>query len=571
MQRVEGKHLLPLSGALDREAMTRFCRDNTVKCIVDAAHPFASQLHETVAEVATDLALPVIRLERNYSSHDNEEIIWCENFDDALEKLKNNGIKSLLALTGVQTIARLRPYWSVNRCVFRILDREDSWQKAASAGFPADSLVTYSPEDNLVDIIRCYNVEAIITKESGESGGFESKLSAAKECGIKMFVVKRPAMPAQFVTVTGCHGLRRAVEMYCPGFYKLRSGFTTGACATAAAKAALTALITGDAPDEITFCLPDGEQMAMAIENVTVDNLKATAAVIKDAGDDPDVTNGHRIWVTVALADHFGIKFMAGDGVGTVTLPGLGLEPGEPAINPVPRKMIERELRELYDGGIDVTVGVEGGEQLALRTFNPKLGIVGGISIIGTSGIVRPFSNEAFVESLRREMEVARAIGCRHIVVNSGAKSERFVKAVYPNLVPQAFIHYGNAIGETMAIAVQLGVERLTIGIMIGKAVKLAEGNTDTHSRNVTINHDFLVGVARDAGCSEDAVETIRGVRLARELWSGLNEADGHRFFSRITELCHQVCRSIYTAGSLETLLITDTGEIPYRINEFGD
>lgn len=571
LQRVEGKHLRHVSGALDRESMTRFCRDNAIKCIVDAAHPFASQLHETVAEVATELRLPVIRLERRYAARDTAGIVWCENFDDALVKLKENGIKSLLALTGVQTIARLRPYWLENRCVFRILDREESWQKALESGFPSDSLIAYSPDDNLIDIIHHCEPEAILTKESGESGGFEAKLDAAKVCGLKLFVVKRPVLPLRFITVTGCYGLRREVENNCPGFYKLRSGFTTGACAAAAAKAAVTALITGDAPDEITFCLPDGEQMVMAIENVTVCDRKAIASVIKDAGDDPDVTNGHRISVTVGLADHTGIRFIAGEGIGTVTLPGLGLEPGEPAINPIPRTMIERELREIYDGGVDVTVSVEGGEELALRTFNPKLGIVGGISIIGTSGIVRPFSNEAFVESLRREMEVARAIGCRHIVVNSGAKSERFVKALYPDIMPQAFIHYGNAIGETMAIASQLGVERLTIGIMIGKAVKLAEGNTETHSKNVTLNHEFLVKVACEAGCSEDAVKTIRSLRLARELWSGLSEDDGLRFFTRVTELCHRVCRRIYAKGSLETLLITDTGDIPYRINEFGD
>lgn len=572
MQRVEGKHLLPVNGALDREAMMHFCRENAIRCIVDAAHPFASQLHETVDEVAAQLCLPVIRLERSYTSRDVAGIIWCESFDDALVKLNEYGVKSLLALTGVQTISRLRPFWSKNHCVFRILDREESWQKAAAAGFPSDCLIAYSPDDKLEDVIDTCGADAIITKESGESGGFESKLETARKCGIKFFAVQRPAMPSRFITVTGCHGLRREVEKNCPGFYKLRSGFTTGACATAAAKAACVALITGEAPDEIIFSLPDGEEMVMAIEGVTIDDRKATAMVVKDAGDDPDVTNGCRISVTVALVDEPDIKFIAGEGVGTVTLPGLGLKPGEAAINPVPRKMIKHELRELYpDGGLEVTVSVEGGAELAQRTFNPKLGIVGGVSIIGTSGIVRPFSNEAFVESLRREMEVARAIGCRHIVVNSGAKSERFVKALYPELIPQAFIHYGNAIGETMAIASQLGVERLTIGIMIGKAVKLAEGNTDTHSKNVTINHDFLAGVAREAGCSEAAVETIGGVKLARELWSSLSEPDARLFFSRITELCHRVCRSIYSVGALETLLITDDGKIPYRINEFGD
>ena len=268
----------------------------------------------------------------------------------------------------------------------------------------------------------------------------------------------------------------------------------------------------------------------------------------------------------VRLSGHDGIVFHAGEGVGTVTLPGIGLAPGEPAINPVPRKMIAAEIRKVYDGGVDVTVSVPGGRELALRTFNPKLGIEGGISIIGTSGIVRPFSSEAFVESLRREMEVAVAIGCSHIVVNSGARSERFVKALYPGYPPQAFIHYGNAIGETMKIASQLGIGRLTIGLMIGKAVKLAEGHTDTHSGNVVMNRDFLIGTAREAGCSPDAAEKIAGIRLARELWTVLEDGDARRFFSRILELCHAECRRLFPGGRLEAVLVSDSGEIPYRM-----
>ena len=165
-----------------------------------------------------------------------------------------------------------------------------------------------------------------------------------------------------------------------------------------------------------------------------------------------------------------------------MTLPGLGIPVGEPAVNKVPREMITRELSALYDGGLDVTISVPGGRELALKTFNPKLGVVDGISIIGTSGIVRPFSSEAFVEALRKEMEVAIAVGVPQIVINSGAKSEQFLRARFPDLQPQGFIHYGNFIGATLSLAAELGISRVTMGIMLGKAVKLAEGNLDTAS-----------------------------------------------------------------------------------------
>lgn len=567
LQQVEGKNMTRHTGAMDADAMIAFCRENGIKCIVDAAHPFAVGLHEAVAQTSADTGIPVVRLERTYPPRivaDN--VVWCDDFDDALVRLESKDIESLFALTGVQTIRRLKPYWSRHRCVFRILDREESRDLAQSEGFPADCLVKYSDGGQLADLIREISPQALITKESGESGGFEEKYEAAREFGLKLFVVKRPVLPSGFVTVTGRHGLRRAVEKLCPGFFPLRSGFTTGACATAAAKAAITALVTGEAVNSVEFSLPDGELTSIEISSVEISENSATAQVVKDGGDDPDVTHGKIIEVEVRLSGHDGIVFHAGEGVGTVTLPGLGLAPGEPAINPVPRKMIATEIRKVYDGGVDVTVSVPGGRELALRTFNPKLGIEGGISIIGTSGIVRPFSSEAFVESLRREMEVAVAIGCTHIVVNSGARSERFVKALYPEYPPQAFIHYGNAIGETMKIASQLGIGQLTIGLMIGKAVKLAEGHTDTHSGNVVMNRNFLIGIAREAGCSADAVEKIAGIRLARELWTVLDGEDARRFFSRILELCHAECRRLFPRGRLEAVLVSDSGEIPYRM-----
>ena len=245
--------------------------------------------------------------------------------------------------------------------------------------------------------------------------------------------------------------------------------------------------------------MPDGEWMEMPVESVSVlSDGSARAVVVKDHSDDPDVTRGARIVCTVRLTDGDEVTFAGGEGVGTVTLPGVGIDPGEPAINPVPRAMMTREARRLYPaGGVQITVSVPGGAELTEKTFNPRIGISGGISIIGTSGVVSPFSHEAFVEAMRREMEVAVAMGAERIVLNSGARSERAVKALYPDLPPQAFIHYGNAVGDAVRLAAGLGVGSLTVSMMIGKAVKLAAGNLDTHSHNVTMDRGFLSGLGR--------------------------------------------------------------------------
>ena len=215
----------------------------------------------------------------------------------------------------------------------------------------------------------------------------------------------------------------------------------------------------------------------------------------------------------------------------------------------------------LYGGGLDVTVSLEGGEELAERTFNPRVGVVGGVSIIGTSGIVRPFSHEAFLESIRREMNVALANGCGMVVVNSGGKSEKYMKALFPGLPQQTFIHYGNAIGETMKIADECGVEHLIIGLMLGKAVKLAEGNMDTHSHKVTFNREFLKSLAEECGCSENSKEVMANLSLARELPSLLREADAERFFPELLRRCHLHCSEIFK-GKLDAVLIADDGKI---------
>lgn len=559
-----------VTGGMDAEEMEAFCRTRGIRLIIDAAHPFAVQLHETVAAVSRKLNLEAIRFERQYPLR-TANVVWCKDYQEAVSRLKEDGVTRLLALTGVQTIGKLREFWADEtlkpECWFRILDREESVALAERQGFDASRLVFYREGTPEAELLEQLKPQAVLTKESGESGGFVEKQEAARRFGIPLYAVCRPALPAGFIMVTGIHGLRKAVERLLPDFYPLRSGYTTGACATAAAKAALIRLLTGDVPAEVSFHIPDGEELSLPVESVgQEDGLSATAAVVKDAGDDPDVTNRSVIEAKVAFSEKAGIHFLQGKGVGKVTLPGLGLPVGEPAINPAPRQMITRELSALYGGGLDVTISVPGGEELALRTFNPKLGIVGGISIIGTSGIVRPFSSEAFVDAIRREVEVCRAIGAERLVINSGAKSEKYVRREYPDLPLQAFVHYGNYIGETLRIAEDLKIGKVTMGIMLGKAVKLAEGHLNTYSKQVVMNKDFLQEVARGCGCSPEAQNVIAGMTLARELWKGLPEPDAALFFPALLHLCMKHCTALLTRTELTLMLIDEEGNIACRL-----
>lgn len=231
-----------------------------------------------------------------------------------------------------------------------------------------------------------------------------------------------------------------------------------------------------------------------------------------------------------------------------MTLPGLGLPVGEPAINPVPRQMITEAVRELTDLPLDITISVEHGRELAERTFNPRVGVVDGISIIGTSGIVKPLSNDAFIESIGRELQVARAMGHEAVGLASGKRGEEALLAVEPSL---RVIHYGNFIGAALAKAHALGFRRVVLGIMLGKAVKLAEGHLDTHSHKVLMNKDFLAKVAAEAGVA-DGVAILDGITLARELWTLMPAA----FFDRLQQHCYATCRPVFPDGVLEINII---------------
>ncbi len=529
-----------IDGAMNTEAMLNFCHVHDIRLIVDAAHPFAQVLHQTIACVTEKLQIPVIRYERIYPPR-TDDILWIDNY----QQIPRN-IHTLLATTGVQSIARLKPFEDEGmRIIYRILPRETSIHLAHQQGATDDQLCFYE-DGQKIDI----EADAILLKESGVSGGFIEKVDAARKRGMRIIVLKRPAMPTSFLTVNGPHGLRREIEHLVPEFYPLHSGLTTGTCATAAAVAAAIRLTKGDTPDKVPVILPNGETI-----HVAVAYGDGYASVFKEAGDDPDVTNGLEIRVCVDKARQF--EFLGGEGVGIITLPGFDYPPGSPAINKAPREMIRQNI-EPFGTAFKITISVPRGAEIAFRTFNPRLGIEGGISIIGVSGIVKPFSEEAFIDSIRKCMTIAKAADTDCVVINSGGKSERFVRSLYPNLPRQAFVEYGNYIGETLRIASELKIPHIVLGVMLGKAVKLAAGHLDTHSRRATMDKDFIREMLHEIHCDIN----IDNLTLARELWEKIPTTQLNAFAKNIITHCETHCRPLLPQGTLTILLIDDEGTI---------
>jgi cobalt-precorrin-5B (C1)-methyltransferase len=284
----------------------------------------------------------------------------------------------------------------------------------------------------------------------------------------------------------------------------LRSGLTTGSCATATSLAAARLLLSGTDADAVEIILPKGKQVQMRLEFCRLIDDGAEAGTIKDAGDDPDVTHGALLYSHVRLSAEPGIRFIAGRGVGTVTRPGLVLSVGEPAINPVPRKMITDHLTLLaqergYGGGFEVTVNVEGGEALALKTMNPRLGILGGLSILGTSGIVRPFSCAAYIASIHQGIDVATHNGYQHIAACTGNASEDTMRRVY-DLPEIALIEMGDFVGAVLKHLRKVPVDKLSLCGGFGKISKLAAGHMDLHSRHSSIDLPQLAAWAAAIG-----------------------------------------------------------------------
>ncbi len=311
----------------------------------------------------------------------------------------------------------------------------------------------------------------------------------------------------------------------------LRRGWTTGACATAAATAAYEALLTGRFPDPVTIRLPRGETPAFALACERREGEAATAGVVKDAGDDPDVTHGALILATVRrLPAGSGVRFVAGPGVGIVTRPGLALAVGEPAINPMPRQMMTGNIlavAERLGGSPDVTVeiAIPDGERIAERTLNARLGIVGGLSILGTTGVVIPYSCSAWIRGIHQGVDVARAAGLGHIAGGTGRTSEQAVLA-HHHLPEMALIDMGAFVGGMLKYVRAHPVPRVTVAGGIAKMAKLAQGLLDVHSARGGVDHAALAGLARSVGAGDAVAAAILAANTGAEAFD-LAEADG--------------------------------------------
>ncbi|MBK8102879.1 MAG: cobalt-precorrin-5B (C(1))-methyltransferase [Cellvibrionales bacterium] len=308
-----------------------------------------------------------------------------------------------------------------------------------------------------------------------------------------------------------------------PAKKRLRTGFSTGACSAAAARAAALGLVHGEVPTQVECLLANGQRVFFSIHDSSCTQSEAHAVVIKDAGDDPDATHGAHMTVHLKVLPDCEniIEFHNGAGVGLVTKPGLGLEVGGPAINPVPRKNIAENLREvaselLEQHGLSVTISVPGGEEMAKKTTNARLGILGGISILGTTGIVKPYSTSAFRASVVQGIQVAAKTGNDTVVLTTGGRTEKFTMQELPHLNDTCFIQMGDFLRYALDAAVKCKMREVVIGGMVGKLTKIAQGETITHAGRAEVDTGLLADIAATLGAPAVMCEAIRDNETAR-------------------------------------------------------
>ncbi len=360
-----------------------------------------------------------------------------------------------------------------------------------------------------------------------------------------------------------------------------RSGFTTGACSAAAARAATLGLLTGEVPASVVCHLPNGQDVSFSVSEGRVDGdgsqRVAHAVIVKDAGDDPDATNGAHLTADVRLLPHAAgeIVLKGGPGVGVVTKEGLGLEVNGPAINPVPRRNIGDNVRavagELLDhDGLEVTISVPGGDEMAKKTLNARLGILGGISILGTTGIVRPYSTAAFRASVVQAIDVAAKQGQASTVFTTGGRSEKFAMRQLPELDESCFVQMGDFVKAAFQTAVKRKMTRVYIGAMAGKLTKMGQGLAVTHAWKAEIDRDLLAECAQEVGAAPDLVEEIRAAETARfaaERLMALGlSVEFHRALAKKTI---RSLKSCYPGAYQLTVLVCDfDGQFIVRVEE---
>ena len=356
----------------------------------------------------------------------------------------------------------------------------------------------------------------------------------------------------------------------------LRTGWTTGTCAAAAAKAAATALRTGEVQETVEIGLPSGQRVSFPVDTCELTpQHTAEAVVVKDAGDDPDVTHGARLTATVRWRGEPGIELDGGVGVGVVTKPGLGLEVGGPAINPVPRAMITQAVGEVVDltqNGVHVVISVPDGERMARKTTNARLGIIGGISILGTTGIVRPFSTASWRASVEQAVAVLAAQqgqGESTLVLCTGGRTEQGAMRLFPELPEVCFVEVGDFTGAALRRAVEHGLARVVFVGMAGKLTKLAAGVLMTHYTRSKVSLSLLRDITLAAGGAPDLADQVGAANTARhaaELWAeaGLLAPAGRELCARVAQVLARFSAEIAQAGQtvpkIQVIMVDFTG-----------
>lgn len=352
----------------------------------------------------------------------------------------------------------------------------------------------------------------------------------------------------------------------------LRHGYTTGACATAAAAAATRTLVGERAVRQVTIDLPGERGVTFQMTRCERSAGRVTCGTIKDAGDDPDVTDGAEIQATVEWADEPGVTLLGGEGVGVVTKPGLPVEIGQPAINPVPLRLITEAVTAEADeylsdsgreAGLKVTITVPGGEAIAQETLNPRLGIVGGISILGTTGIVKPFSRAAYRASIYFELNVAAEDGLRHAVLTTGSRSEEYAMAHHADWPALGFVQVGDHMGYALRKARRLGFPMVVVVGMVGKLSKLAQGRMQTHVSEGGVDFDFLTELVEQLGVDEPLLARIGQANTARHVQMLLREAGVAGLEERLAQLAaERACAWVDGAFDVEVLLFDIGGDL---------